>query len=372
MGCGFHFFLYNAAFAVAVVFISSCLHQSNAKVHDHDHGVVADSKLGGCDFSRGSWVFDDSYPLYDTSVCPFIEREFDCLKNGRPDKQYLKYKWKPTACELPRFNGQDFLMRFRGKRILFVGDSLSLNQWKSLTCMLHASVPQANFTLGRKSDLSTFTIPKYNISVKIDRNSFLVDIVKEKIGSVLKLDSIRSGDSWIGYDLLIFNTWHWWLHKGSKQPWDYIQYGDNIQNDMDRLVAFKIGLTTWSKWVDSSVDPALTEVFFQGISPTHYNGEEWNESKSETCKGQTQPISGSTYPGGPVPAAAIVKEVLSNMSIPVTLLDVTTLSQLRKDGHPSIYGIDGQNGNDCSHWCLAGVPDAWNEILYASLVTSTA
>lgn len=55
------------------------------------------------------------------------------------------------------------------------------------------------------------------------------------------------------------------------------------------------------------------------------------------------------------------------MTKPVTLLDITTLSQLRKDGHPSTYGTDGKKGNDCSHWCLAGVPDTWNEILYAIL-----
>ncbi|KAJ0102102.1 hypothetical protein Patl1_04938 [Pistacia atlantica] len=267
------------------------------------------------------------------------------------------------------FNGQDFLRRYKGKKILFVGDSLSLNQWQSLTCMLHASVPQSKFTISRQDDLSTFTLPDYDISVKLDRNAFLVDIVKEKIGRVLKLDSIKNGDAWKGYDMLIFNTWHWWLHKGSKQPWDYIEEGNNIQKDMDRLVAFRKGLTTWSKWVDSSVNPSITKVFFQGISPTHYNGQEWNEGKSATCKGQTQPIKGSTYPAGPPQAAAIVKEVLSKMSTPVRLLDVTTLSQLRKDGHPSVYGLDGKKGNDCSHWCLAGVPDTWNEILYAILVT---
>ena len=56
-----------------------------------------------------------------------------------------------------RFDGQDFLERFRGKSIMFIGDSLSRNQWQSLTCMLHASVPQTQYNVMRVGDVSTFT-----------------------------------------------------------------------------------------------------------------------------------------------------------------------------------------------------------------------
>lgn len=102
------------------------------------------------------------------------------------------------------------------------------------------------------------------------------------------------------------------------------------------------------------------------------SGSLWREPNADLCEGQTQPVSGPNYPGGPHPAELVVEKVLRGMSKPVYLLNVTVLSQLRKDGHPSFYGGHGHKHSamDCSHWCLAGVPDTWNQLLYAALTHS--
>ncbi|MED6156307.1 hypothetical protein PIB30_013339 [Stylosanthes scabra] len=327
-------------------------------------GRVVEEK---CDLFNGKWVLDDSYPLYEISNCPFIEKEFDCLSNGRPDQLYLKHRWQPTSCNLPRFNGYDLLRRLEGKSILFVGDSLSLNQWQSLTCMLHTAVPQAKYTSIRNGALSIFTFPSFDVKVKFSRNALLVDTVSEDIGRVLKLDSIEVANTWQGNDILIFDSWHWWLHTGRKQPWDFIQVGNRTYRDMDRLTAYTTALKTWAKWIDDNVDPTKTRVFFQGVSPDHANGTSWGESGLTSCKGQIRPFDGSNYPGGPHPAETVLKSVISTMSKPVYLLDITPLSQLRIDAHPSVYGHGGHRDLDCSHWCLPGVPDTWNVLLYAAL-----
>ncbi|KAJ4975532.1 hypothetical protein NE237_000638 [Protea cynaroides] len=320
---------------------------------------------GSCNLFQGSWVYDASYPLYDSSSCPFIDPEFNCQKYGRPDKIYLKYRWKPSSCDLSRFNGLAFLTRFQGKKIMFVGDSLSLNQWESLNCLIHASVPNTKTTLVRSNSLSSVTFEDYGVTVLLYRTPYLVDLVSEKVGIVLKIDSIRSGDAWKGMDMLIFNSWHWWTHTGRTQPWDYIQEGNKLYKDMDRLVAYYKGLTTWARWVNLNVDPTKTKVFFQGISPTHYQGKDWNQP-SKSCNGEMQPLSGSIYPAGSPPEAIVVNKVISRIKTPVYLLDITRLSQLRKDAHPSTYSGD-HSGLDCSHWCLPGVPDTWNQLLYAAL-----
>jgi hypothetical protein len=101
---------------------------------------------------------------------------------------------------------------------------------------------------------------------------------------------------------------------------------------------------------------------------------------TKNCYGETAPISGTTtnLGGGATytdQQMRMVDMVIREMRDPAYLLDVTKLSEMRKDGHPSIYSGElspQQRANpdqsaDCSHWCLPGLPDTWNQLLYVAL-----
>jgi hypothetical protein len=181
-------------------------------------GRAGSASGSSCDLFQGRWVADASYPMYDASSCPFVPDVFDCRRNGRPDATYLTLRWSPAGCRLPRFDGLDFLRRWRGKTVMFVGDSLSMNQWASLACMLHGAAPDPARVVFAKGDpVSSVRFLDYDLSVVLYFSRFLVDVVQEDGGRVLKLDSMQGANSWLGAHLLVFNTWHWWTYKGASQ-----------------------------------------------------------------------------------------------------------------------------------------------------------
>ncbi|KAK9150475.1 hypothetical protein Syun_008784 [Stephania yunnanensis] len=275
-----------------------------------------------CDIYNGRWVYDQkAHPMYETSRCPFLSNQVTCQKNGRPDHDYERWRWEAMNCEIPRFNGTDMLERLRGKRVIIVGDSLNRNMWESLACIL------------------------------------------------LSLDKLHvSARRWKGAKIMVFNTGHWWTHGGKTRVWDFMQHGGKMMDDLPLERAFQIAMKTWADWIDRNVDPAETTVFFRSISPEH-------------CYNQTHPMKGESYKDSfPRSIVEIAEKTIRDMKAPVKYLNITKLSQYRIDAHSTIYTTKAgklltekqrkqpELYADCSHWCLPGLPDTWNALMYASFI----
>lgn len=57
-----------------------------------------------CDIYDGNWVRvkDETMPYYQSGSCPYIDKDFNCHANRRPDNAYVKWKWQPNGCDIPR------------------------------------------------------------------------------------------------------------------------------------------------------------------------------------------------------------------------------------------------------------------------------
>lgn len=107
-----------------------------------------------------------------------------------------------------------------------------------------------------------------------------------------------------------------------------------------------------------------------------FRGGQWNSGGQ--CHKETEPISdGKHLRKYPSKMRALERVVMPKMKTSVIYMNISRLTDYRKDGHPSIYRMEYKTAEeqasaelhqDCSHWCLPGVPDTWNELLYASLL----
>ncbi|CAN6870531.1 unnamed protein product [Brassica oleracea] len=179
---------------------------------------------------------------------------------------------------------------------------------------------------------------------------------------------------WQHADILIFNTYLWWRQlRPVKIQWSSREKGSC--KEVKGAEGMEMAMNTWAHWISSNVDPNKKRVFFVTMSPIHIY--EWNPGSEGNCYGEKKPIEEESYwgSGSDIPTMRMVERVLRRLGPKVSVLSITQLSDYRKDGHPSVYRKFWEPLNDerlknpasyadCNHWCVPGVPDVWNQLLF--------
>ncbi|KAF3514837.1 hypothetical protein F2Q69_00000037 [Brassica cretica] len=339
-----------------------------------------------CDVFSGKWVFDNSsssYPLHKESECPYMSDQLACQKHGRPDLDYQHWRWQPhPPCNLKRWNVTEMWEMLRGKRLMFVGDSLNRGQWISMVCLLQSVIPRDKQSMSPNAHLTIFRAEDYNATVEFLWAPLLVesnsdDPVNHRLDErIIRPDSVlKHASKWQHADILIFNTYLWWRQGPVKIQWSSEEKGSC--EEVNGAEGMEMAMNAWAHWVSNNVDPNTKRVFFVTMSPTHQWSREWNPGSEGNCYGEKKPIEEETYwgSGSDIPTMRMVERVLRGLGPKVSVINITQLSEYRKDGHPSVYRKFWEPLNDdrlknpasysdCIHWCVPGVPDVWNQLLF--------
>ncbi|KAL3525644.1 hypothetical protein ACH5RR_014016 [Cinchona calisaya] len=333
-----------------------------------------------CDLFRGEWVRNPEAPYYTNSTCYGIQEHQNCMKYGRPDSEFLKWRWKPDGCELPIFDPHQFLELVRGKSIAFVGDSVARNHMQSLFCLLSRVLyPQemSNAT----DENRQWEYKEYNFKISMFWAPYLVrsgEITgpnNKGRSFVLYLDEF---DDWTtkieGYDYVVISAGHWFF-----RPAMFYENGRIIgclycpQENVPHLTPFfgyQSAFRTALRAINS-LKNFKGVTFLRTFAPQHFENGTWDSGgnclRTRPYKRNEILLADNNLEMYKIQREElrIAREEGRKRGLKFRLFDVTRPMLLRPDGHPSIYGHwptqTVELPNDCVHWCLPGPIDTWSD-----------
>ncbi|XP_078441232.1 trichome birefringence-like protein (DUF828) isoform X2 [Wolffia australiana] len=344
-----------------------------------------------CDLYHGRWVHDPDGPLYTNKTCPIITQMQNCQGNGRPDRDYENWRWKPDQCDLPRFDPRKFLQLMQGKTLAFIGDSVARNQMESLLCILW----QVETPKNRGNRLMhRWTFPSTSTTIARIWSSWLVHHTNDPIeGAGADVDKLHLDmpDEFFmehipKFDVIVLSSGHWFAKK-SVYLLNSTVIGGQLWNPptsmeqsmkVNHMEAYRISVETALTAIARQPNYAgLTIV--RTYSPDHYEGGEWNTGGS--CTGKSKPAqrvveNGFTNGMHQRQVASFWNSMQkTGAAARFRLMDITEGFGLRHDGHPGPYRSPDPNkitkrgrggrppSQDCLHWCMPGPVDTWNELV---------
>ncbi|MED6209145.1 Xyloglucan O-acetyltransferase 4 [Stylosanthes scabra] len=341
-----------------------------------------------CDLFKGHWVrrTTEESTYYTNSSCTTIPDSKNCFKHGRADSDFLNWRWKPELCELPRFDHKMFLELVRGKKMAFIGDSVSRNHMESLLCLLSKEETPKDIHQDSEDRYRTWYFPKHDFTLMMLWSRFIIvgeeQMVNGSGSGTFDLQLDKVDDDWArelpNLDYAIISGGHWFFRVM------YLHEGDNLvgcvycgqpnvtsyNSDFPLRIAFRTAFNYINNGCKECRNKLVTVL--RTFAPAHFENGAWNTGGY--CN-KTGPTSDSE-----VDPAGMFEWQVRNAQMEefekarkegmekghsFEVLDVTMAMMMRPDGHPGDHwGNKWMRGyNDCTHWCLPGPVDMWSELL---------
>ncbi|XP_025799224.1 protein trichome birefringence-like 21 [Panicum hallii] len=358
------------------------------------------STAPACDLTRGQWVPDDEPPYYTNLTCPFIDDLQNCMKFGKPSLEFMRWRWQPDGCDLPRFDAARFLDAMRGRSMAFVGDSLARNHVKSLLCILSQVAQPVEVVTTAEVDVTgravrrDFHYGSHGFNVSLFWSPFLVkaNLSNAELGLGLWDMHLDTPDArWAAhiadFDYVVLSGTNWFFRPSVYREGGRVvgrnggaasgAHGAKAEVPVSGAVraAFRTALGAIA-----AREGFRGKAFVRTVTPAHFENGEWNTGGD--CV-RTRPFRRgerdrdavvAEFRAAQVDALRETAAASQRNGAELRLLDITEAMELRPDGHPSRYGhppggsVEGSFVVDCLHWCLPGPIDLWSELLFQMLV----
>ncbi|KAL6557143.1 PMR5 N terminal Domain [Orobanche minor] len=349
-----------------------------------------------CNLFIGDWIPDPNGPRYTNSTCQTIESPQNCMTNGRPDFDYVYWRWKPKDCDLPKFDPKRFLNMMRRKSIAFIGDSIMRNHVQSLLCMLSQVERAVDVYHDGTYKNRKWSFPAHRFNVSLVWSPFLTKALTFEDDNGIstgltqlhldKPDTVWT-NQYENLDFVIIAGGKWFLKSALYYENDTLMGCHNCHNpNITQLgfeYAYRKALNTTLEFITGSKNHRDPLILFRSTTPDHFENGEWDTGGY--CN-RTAPFrTGGVEING-------VDDVMRRVELDefesakrkgfvngmrMKLFDATFVSLLRPDGHPGVYRqfhpYDGKDKNakiqnDCLHWCLPGPIDCWNDLVMEMFV----
>ncbi|PIA63379.1 hypothetical protein AQUCO_00201013v1 [Aquilegia coerulea] len=341
-----------------------------------------------CNIFAGEWIPNPEAPYYTNDTCEWaIYDHQNCMKYGRPDSDFMKWRWKPNDCELPIFDPSKFLDLVKGKSLAFVGDSVARNQMQSLLCLLSKVEYPVDVSKSPDEQSRTWQYTNHNFTVANFWSPYLVKVSEADpmFPSLFSLYLDEFDDSWTSkiheFDHVIISAGHWFF-RPAKYFEDNQLVGchyctDKNVTELGMYYSYGKAFRTAFRAINS-LKNSKGITFLRTFAPSHFENGEWNKGgdcvRRKPFKSNETRLSGTDLElyMAQVREFKVAESEGLKRGLKFRLLDTTNIMLLRPDGHPSQYGhLPEANTTtwhrDCVHWCLPGPIDTWNDFLLEML-----